>query len=346
MKQLIVSVLVLLAMSTQQQAYAQQEGHDTIPSVKRDSSLAAREDSTAITDSLMKEFEAMVDELVAPKSFVSVGAGLGNRTFSVKNNSLNTQEATTDRLSITPYAGYYHKSGLGITLMGYASSFEDNHIGMYQYAVTPSYDYISHRLAAGISYTRYFAKDTALQSTTPYDNDLYGYVNIVRKSWRYGVALGYATGNFTDELKYGDSLLQYNPVLMRSQWVKYKVTVNSKNRLHDFSVSGMVRRDFEWNDVLKKGDNITLSITSYLVGGSSEMNTTTNANVNLKLRQVTLQRFRRSYKNEDGNTFQLQSAALSFSLYYTVGRFDIAPVWFMDYYFPDSSKRYSQVFSL
>ncbi len=339
MKQLFVAVLVLLAMSVRQQGFAQDTGHDSTATVKKD--------SAAITDSLMKEFEAMVDELAGTKSFFSAGAGLGNRTFSVKNNSLNTQEATTDRLSVTPYAGYYHKSGLGITLMGYATSFEDKHVGMYQYAVTPSYDYVGRKLAAGISYTRYFAKDTGLQSTSPYDNDAYAYIDIIHSSWRYGISLGYSTGNFSDKLKYQDSVLRYSTVLMRYQWVRFNVTANTTNKLQDFSISGNVRKDFQWDNVLKKGDNITLSIISYLVGGSSRMSTTTSANVNLKLlKKLSLQRFRRTFESEDGNTFQLQSTALSFSIYYTIGKFNIAPVWFMDYYFPDASKQFSQVFSL
>jgi hypothetical protein len=76
------------------------------------------------------------------------------------------------------------------------------------------------------------------------------------------------------------------------------------------------------------------------------MHTTLNTNVNLNFKKITLDRFRRSYDNENGNQFQLQSTALSFSLYYAIGKFSINPVWFMDYYFPDASKKYSQVFSL
>lgn len=338
MKHLMALALVTLLVSVRQQCFAQHTGHDSTAVVKKD--------STAIIDSLMKDFEKMVDELVAPKSFFSVGAGLGNRSFSVKNNALNTQESKTNKLSVTPYAGYYHKSGLGLTLMGYATGFPDNSIGMYQYAVTPSYDYTSRRLAAGISYTRYFGKDTALLSTSPYDNDAYAYVNLIRKKWRFGMAVGYATGFFSDKLHYQDSILRLNALLQRFEWVHYDVTVNSKSKIRDFSVSATVRRDFQWDNALVKGDNITLSVVSYLVGGSSHLHTTTNTNVNLDFRKITLQRFRRSYANANGNTFQLQSTALSLSLYYSIGKFNINPVWFMDYYFPDTSEKFSQVFSL
>ena len=338
MKHLIALAFVTTTMVCTQHSFAQQ--------TRPDSSAAIKKDSAAIIDSLLKDFKDLVDELVAPKSFFSVGAGLGNRTFSVKNNSLNTQESTTDRLSVTPYAGYYHKSGLGLTLMGFATSFPDQTFGVYQYAVTPSYDYTSRRFAAGISYTRYFGKDTALLSTSPYDNDAYAYISLIRKKWRFGLAAGYATGFFSDKLHYQDSVLRFSSILQRLVWVHYDATVHSKSKIRDFSLSATVRRDFQWDDVLKKGDNITFSIVGYLVGGSSHMNTSTDANVNLNFSKITLQRFRRSYANENGNRFQLQSTALSFSLYYAIGKFNINPVWFMDYYFPDASKKYSQVFSL
>jgi len=339
MKHLIApAIMALVMVCAQQPGFAQRPG--------RDSAAVVKKDSTAIIDSLMKDFAAMVDELVAPKSFFSVGAGLGNRSFSIKNNSLNTQEATTNKLSVTPFAGYYHKSGLGFTMMGFATSFPDKAVGMYQYAATPSYDYTSRRLAAGISYTRYFGKDTALLSTSPYDNDVYAYVSLIRRKWRFGLAAGYATGSFSDKLHYEDSIHRLNAVLQRFEWLHYDVTVNSKNKLRDFSLSATVRRDFQWDDVLIKNDNITFSIVSYLVGGSSHMRTTVNSNVNLTFSKITLDRFRRSYANENGNKFQLQSTALSFSLYYSIGKFSINPVWFMDYYFPDASKKYSQVFSL
>ncbi len=338
MKHPIALVMMVAIMACTQQGFAQQPG--------RDSAATVAKDSTAIIDSLMKDFEKMVDELVAPKSFFAAGLGLGNRSFSVRNNSLNTQEATTSQLSVTPYAGYYHKSGLGLTVMGYATGFPDKTVGMYQYAITPSYDYTSRRVAAGISYTRYFGKDTALLSTSPYDNDAYAYVSLIRKKWRFGLAAGYATGNFSDKLHYEDSIHRLNAVLQRFEWVHYDVTINSKNKIRDFSLSLNVRRDFQWYNVLTKEDNITFSIVSYLVGGSSHMHTTVNSNINLNFSKITLDRFRRSYKNDNGNQFQLQSAALSFSLYYAIGKFSINPIWFMDYYFPDASKKYSQVFSL
>ena len=305
-------------------------------------SLFARADTTAVMDSLMNGFDAFLDSLSQPKSFLSVSVGIGNRTFSIKNNSLNTQEATTDKLSFTPTIGYYHKSGWGLGVTGFLSTLNDK-LSFYQYAITPSYDYIGEKISAGISYTRYFGKDTATLNASPYENDLYGYFNFRHHSWRYGIAVGYATGSFSDKLSYKDSVLRYNTILQRLEWFRYNVTVNSVNKIQDFSVSASVRKDFDWEAVFSKNDNLTLSFTAYIVGGASKIKT--NTNINATKRKITLARFRRSYESADGNNLQFQSAALSASLYYSIGKFNLQPIWFMDYYFPDSDKKFNQVFS-
>ncbi len=307
-------------------------------------SLFAKGDTTAVMDSLMNGFDAFLDSLSQPKSFLSVSVGIGNRTFSIKNNSLNTQESSTNKLSFTPIIGYYHKSGLGLSVTGFLSQLNDK-LGFYQYAITPSYDFIGEKNSAGISYTRYFGKDTATLNASPYENDLYGYFNIRHHSWRYGIAVGYATGHFSDKLSYKDSVLRYSTVLQRLAWFRYTVTEQSENKIKDLSLSVSVRKDFDWDEIFTKNDNLTLSFTAYVVGGSSRINTNTNTNIDATKRKITLARFRRSYDSADGNDMQLQSAALSTSLYYTIGKFNLQPIWFMDYYFPDADKKVSQVFS-
>ena len=268
---------------------------------------------------------------------------MGNRTFSIKNNSLNAQEATTRTLSITPTLGYYHKSGLGLSATGFLANL-GNSFHFYQYAVTPSYDYISHKFSAGISYTRYFGKDTATLNSSPYDNDVYAYFNLHRNTWRYGIAVGYATGNFKDKVSYADSVYRFSVLLQRYQWIRATKTIESSNHIKDFSLSASVRKDFEWFEVFSKKDNITASITGYIITGASKIKTSTN--VAYAAKKLTLAKFKRSYSSADGNGFQLQSAALSMSLFYSIGKFNILPIWYMDYYFQDTEQKFSQVFSL
>jgi len=333
-KTILTVLFVVFLLSVKQTSFGQQRKLD---------SLFAKGDTTVVMDSLMMGFDAFLDSLVQPRSFFSAGVGMGNRTFSIKNNALNTQEATTRQLSFTPTLGYYHKRGAGISVTGFAANLNNN-FHFYQYAVTPSYDYISTKLSAGISYTRYFGKDTATLNASPYDNDLYAYFNIHHNTWRYGVAVGYATGNFRDKLTYSDSVQRYSNVLQRMVWVYVNKTIESANHIKDLSLSASLRKDFEWYGVLAKNDNLTASLTTYLVTGTSKIRTSTN--ISYATKRITLSRFNKSYKNADGNGFQVQSAALSASIFYSIGKFNLQPVWFMDYYFQDTDQKFSQVFSL
>lgn len=335
MKKALLPVLFIAGLLlSQQKSYAQHGKLD---------SLFAKGDTTAVMDSLMKGFDAFLDSLVKPKSFFLAGAGMGNRTFSIKNNALNTQETTTSQLSLTPTLAYYHKDGLGIGVTGFLANLNNNY-RFYQYAITPSYDYISSKIAAGISYTRYFGKDTATLNASPYDNDLYGYFNIHHNKWRYGISMGYATGNFSDKLSYPDSVQRFNNLLQKFQWVHIRKTIKSANHIQDFSLSASVRKDFEWYGLLSKQDNIILSFTTYLVTGASRIRT--NTHINYATKKLTLAKFRQVYESADGNDFQVQSGAFAASIFYTIGRFNLQPIWFMDYYFQDTDQKFSQVFSL
>jgi hypothetical protein len=156
--------------------------------------------------------------------------------------------------------------------------------------------------------------------------------------------VGYATGNFNDKISYADSILRFNTLLQKLEWFHFRKTVESANHIKDFSLSASVRKDFEWYGVLTKNDNITVSLTTYLVTGASKIKTSTN--INYATKKLTLARFRKSYNDADGNGFQVQSAALSASIFYTIGKFNLQPIWFMDYYFQDTDQKFSQVFSL
>jgi hypothetical protein len=305
-------------------------------------SLFSSGDSTRVMDSLMAELNAFLDSATASKSFFSVTMGVGNRTFSVKNNSLNTQ-ATTTRLALTPGMAYYHKSGLGIAATGFLS-FMSRTPNWFQFAVTPSYDFISNKVAAGVSYTRYLDKDTSIANVSPYVNDWVAYFNYKRKSWRFGISFGYANGSFDERLSYRDLVKIFDSVTNRRVWRRITTTVNSNTKIKDLSVLASVRKDWEWIKVLQRNDALSLLLTSYLVTGTSRINT--SGTVNFQARNINLRRFNRTFNTVEGTDFQVQSAAFSAGLFYAIGRFSIQPVWFIDYYFPETNQRVNQVFSV
>ena len=140
-------------------------------------SLFDQKDPMAVIDSLLNGFDAFLDSASKPKSFFTAGTGIGNQTFSVKNNILNAQETRTNSISLTPAIGYFHKSGLGLSSTGYLTNI-NKQLLFYQFALTPSFDFVNDKIAAGISYTRYFGKDTNTLSSSPYENDFYGSFSI------------------------------------------------------------------------------------------------------------------------------------------------------------------------
>ena len=81
---------------------------------------------------------------------------------------------TSKKLSYSPTIGYYDKGGLGITAVGYIVN-DNSRMNFYQYSFSPSYDLIKRKLSTGISYTRYFSKDSLDFYATPIQNELYTY---------------------------------------------------------------------------------------------------------------------------------------------------------------------------
>ena len=142
--------LIMLTCSCVRFSYAQQSVLD---------SLFAKGDSTAVIDSLLKDFDSYLDSLTKPRSFFSASVGIGNGYYSFENkNSVFLTNA--QKMMISPSVGYYHKSGLGITATGYYL-LDDANSQFYQFSITPSYDFIGHKkIGFGFAFSRYFEKDS------------------------------------------------------------------------------------------------------------------------------------------------------------------------------------------
>jgi len=181
MKQL--SLVLLFLMVLQKTSFSQKGKLD---------SLFASGDTTAVMDSLMKDFDLFLDSLAAPKSFFNVSLGAGNGYFSFENK--NSVYLTSRRkLILTPGIGYFHKSGLGLSATAFMLA--DNGLSMYQMSFSPSYDLIRRAFSTGISYTRYVQKDSVDFYLTPVQNELFAYFSY--KNWwiRPSVNIAYGWGS-------------------------------------------------------------------------------------------------------------------------------------------------------
>src|SRR5262245_3944079 len=103
MKKLLVLIVLVVAL---QPAFSQNGG-------KLDS-LFSKGDTTAIMDSLLKDFDSYLDSLVGSKSFFTVNASIGTGYFSF--NEKNSVTVNTQKKPIfSPSIGYFHKTGLGFS---------------------------------------------------------------------------------------------------------------------------------------------------------------------------------------------------------------------------------------
>lgn len=294
-------------------------------------------DTTALLDSMALDL-ALFKELMEEKSsYFNINFNVGNQLFSKNNFSLNSQQATQNTVSFKPGAGYYHKSGLSLSGLAYLN-LSNSKAGFYQYAVTPAYEYSGEgKVAAGISYTHYFtkAKDTLPDFATPYDDEFYGYAYLTKGAVQPGITVGYATGKYTSIFR-GKVLGPFGGGIIF-------VIDSQKTKQADFSISASLQHDFEWYDVLKKDDGLSFTPTLMLNAGSSKTTVLSHSNrvVNNIIAKRPVNRFR-----VENAGFQVYSLGLSLNLMYETGKFYVQPEAYFDYYFPESDKKFTSLFSI
>lgn len=315
MKKLATVLLVLISF---QRANAQDRGLD---------SLFTGRDTMAVMDSLVGDIEKFFDSLYAPKSFFALNLGVGTGFFSFENK--NSAFLTTRRkLIFSPSAGYYHRSGLGISATAFLIN-DDNKLNLYQAAFSPSYDLIRKKLSTGISYTRYFSKDSLNFYATPIQNEVFAYFTW-KKSWiRPSVNFAYGWGSKTDYER--RRLFRINRLL--SDRNRYFVQIKNEETVQDFSMTVSLRKDFDWYDVLGKNDNI--SFTPVIMLNSGTQNFGFNTSYSYRFNVISANSLPSNQSITDKTGFALQSASLAFRASYMKGHFLVQPQVLFDYYLMD-----------
>jgi hypothetical protein len=298
-------------------------------------------DTTLNYDELFQDFDAFMDSILSPHSYflLSLSAGKGFYSFESKTNF---EIITTRKVTYSPTMGYYHKSGAGLTATGYIVD-DGNNFNFYQAGITPSFDYLENkRFATGISYTRYFTKDSLPFYTTPLQNELYAYF-IYRKWWvRPMVALSYGWGSRSD-VEERETLIEDLRLRRRGY-----IFINTKESIADFSLITSVRHDFYWLDVFTYRDHIrftpqiTFTSGTQKFGFNQSSNTygtliRNNSNVLYSTDNVFL---------DDRTNFQPLSLTLHLRGEYSIGKFFVQPQFAMDYYFPASDRHFNTLFSI
>ena len=319
-------------------AYSQENPADTILLPVTDESII---DTTINYDELFQDFEAFMDSILMPNSYLLASISVGKGYYNYESKTSGLAE-TSKKLTYQPTLGYYHHSGFGLTATGSLVN-DDSRLNFYQFAINPSFDYLKTRsIATGISYSRFFTKDSLAFYTSPLQNELYAYFTW-RKSWfKPSIAASYGWGSRSDYQK-REEMIQ--TLRLRLRGYTY---VNTTESVSDFSVIGSVRHDFYWLDVFTYNDHIRISpLLSFTSGtqkfGFNQSSSTyaniprTNNNVLYGTENVYL---------DDQLEFQPLALTLSLKSEYTIGKFFIQPNITLDYYFPADKENFSTLFSL
>lgn len=323
----LLTVLFSLRLSAQEEPL-----RDTVPSA--DTSLL-QTDSISVDEDMLADLRLLLDSMNIRKSFFSVDLGVGNRLFSVRNINFNAQQVTSNRISFTPSVTYYHKSGFGLNAVAFLSSFEGK-LKFYQYAFSPSYDYLNNqKVSFGMSYTYYLTRDDLSVYATPFKHELYGYVR-GRKGWiRPGFSMGWAIGTYTD-------VKQLDTVIFG---IPRRFVDTSFIGLQDFSMTFSAAHYFDFEDLFKKGDGLSISPIIMLVTGAQNYaaDSKTTLFSGTRLRNVTR---RYSYATTDKTGLRFQSLAAALSATYFIEKLSLSAGYFISYYLPETDMPFSHIFSI
>jgi hypothetical protein len=294
--------------------------------------------SKAAQDSLedMALLKEMIGDLDKPTSYFYASIGVGNKLFSVKNNTANSSQTQVKKLYYTPSIAYYHKSGFNISLTPYITT-DSGKIKVYQTALTPAYDYEGTKFSSGISYTRYIADHKSYNTNSIYQNDLFAYLTYTKPFLQPSISLGFSGGKYKE--------INIDSIKIAPNQYK-KIRDSTDNTIRDFSLSIGVEHSFEFDSVFSKNDLLTF-IPQLVLNAGSEKFTTTHTNKAFAALLKKSKQVRRSLSSIDNSPFAIQSLALSLDVLYEINNFTIAPNLYIDYYLPATTeKRTTAVFSL
>jgi len=293
-------------------------------------------------EELFSDISLFLDSLMKPRSYflASVAVAGGKYDFAGRNDMLIE---SSQKMTFIPTIGYLHKGGLGITGMANVI-FDQKELLPYQFSITPSYDYIQNMdFATGISYTRYFTKDSLSFYTTPLHNEIFGYFSY-RKWWlRPSVSVSYGWGNRT-EFEEREYLLNN----LRSPRRGY-TTISSNESVSDFSVITSVRHDFYWLKVLTGKDYVRFSPQINFTSGTQRFGFNQSYNAYIfpgKKGNGNPQSSSDSIELEEELEFQPVSLSLHLRGEYSIGKMFLQPSFLLGYYFAYAEKPIHTLFSL
>lgn len=286
-------------------------------------------DSAAI----LKNLADILDSAGVSSSYGLASLSIGNRLFSLHNNTLNAKQSGSSAIVFSPSVGYFHKSGFSLSAAASLINRQGKGFGATQYSITPAYDRVNTNWAFGISYSRYFIQDKYSSYSSPIQNDWYAY-GLYSKPWlQPGIALGYSTGNYTEINKF------------TIQATGNTFTDTGRYRLKAFSLTASVSHDFEWQHIFGKEDELGFTPSVLMNFGADSTGSVSHTLGQNLVRLLKRRKRIRALGNK--TSLEAQSVAASLDFTYSIGSFTILPQLYVDYYLPKTDdKRLTQTFTL
>ncbi len=197
----------------------------------------------------LADLERQLDSLLnrQPRNEWVIGLGFGNNP-AYGGKTTDAFRPVNMKSFLSPNVSYNHKSGL------YASTYAYYLLGAtqrpwFELDLSAGYDYTKHRnFLTGISYTKYFYRDSTDVPPTPITNELFAYF-FWRKWWlEPGISFDLGWGRYKESD--GTDMLSVNG--------------------NDFNIILDVRHPFLFMDVLKKDDAILLMPVASLTTGTAK----------------------------------------------------------------------------
>ena len=308
-----------------------------------------REDSLLLEDDLLfdpnldydaffDDLDKFLDSILSPRSYFLATVGISQGYFNFKEKSSPRLEVKRKYI-LSPTAGYYSKSGLGISVTGDMIN-DGKGFRFYQFSVSPSFDFIGNRdLAAGFAYQRYFTRDSLSFYTSPLQNELSAYF-IWRKSWvQPGLAMNAGWGSRKEYIE-RETFIDYLRARRLRLPLPVPTTTEETTSIMDFSMTASARHSFYWLHVLDEKDFFRFTPILAFSAGTRKFGF--NRTTSTTLGNYTL----RDFNLEDNHRFQPISLTTYLRADYSIGKVFIQPQLILDYYFPAREKNFSSVLSV
>ena len=288
---------------------------------------------------LFNELDALLDSLIAPRSFVLFNVGIGSNYFNYKSKSSYQLEASRKN-TYTPTLAYFSKNGLGIS--GSAVIVNDGKsLNPYQFHATGSYDFLKNsRFISGLAFTHFLSRDSIPFYTSPLQNELYAYFTY-KKFWlKPSVAISYGWGSRNDFEEREEYITTMRLALNGYTQVKTRESIS------DFSLITSVRHDFYWMNIIGNNDYIRLTPQVVFASGTQKFgfNQTSSTYATIPRTGVNYLYSSDQVYLDDEVYFQPLSLSTYIKTEYSRGKFFVQPQIVFDYYFPATEKNLTTAF--